>query len=667
MVKAMIRNILAAALTLVPIGACAGSLDYEFETALGVAGLTTKTATFDPGIVRLYVEDAFANPTFKALYDAPWRAPFFCDNYRKTFSETDNMPQDTIGQMARMMGVNLRRGLLGSPIKATVDAAKQPGYLKALLLKMKADNLIIGDVPEVGSVPAGAQSAAALILKVAADRIEYRRAAFSRVGNMDGAFQRLWRGIPEDTSPILQQDLEEFYRQVDLKFLYVAGIDLQEAVNEASVQAGAVPITAKYRVEFKTVWGKVVLSGGTDDNYATEPTFLILDTGGEDTYNNLPSNRTVTNWASTVIDTAGDDKYISDPNLGLKGVAEFQGRKGGVGKGPGSACLGYSYLIDSRGDDVYASHLAGIGSAVFGVASVIDRGGNDRYDGYGDCEGYGFFGLGLLEDSYGRDLYQCFNQGQGFGGTQGLGALIDREGNDNYVANDTEIDFASPQSDKHNVSFAQGAASGRRADYIDGHCLSGGVGLLFDEQGDDKYSCGVFGQGVGYWQGTGFLWDAAGVDQYVGQWYVQGAAAHFAIGYLQDQAGNDIYKAGMNMALGAGHDFSIGALIDDAGDDSYTGPNLSLGAGNANGLGIFADLLGNDFYSASGVCLGRSGEPVVGNARERALSLGVFMDLGGQDSYPVSATYARNAERISNWLNRRTPAQESQTGVFYDR
>jgi len=663
----MIRKFLAAALTLIPIGASSASLEYEFETALGVAGLTTKTAKFDPAIVRLYKDSQFANPTYQALYDAPWKASFYCDNYRKALADNELSPNESIGQMARMMGVNLRRSLLGSPIKPVLDAAKQSGYLKALLLKMKESGQVVGEVPEVGNVPPQVQTAAATILKIASDRVDYRRAAFSRVGNLEAAFQRLWRGIPENTEPLLQQDLEEFYRQVDLKFLYVPGIDLQEAVNEAANLCSQVSVAAKYRCEFKTIWGKVILSGSTDDVYNAEPTMLIIDTGGEDVYNGLPANRSVGNWVSAVIDTAGDDKYVSDPALGTTSVNRWEGRKKQGGMGPGSACLGFSYLVDTRGDDLYASHLPGIGSATFGVSSVIDRSGNDKYDGYANSEGYGFFGLGLLEDDHGRDAYLCFNQGQGFGGTQGMGALIDREGNDTYTANDTEIDFPSSQSDKHNNSFAQGAGCGRRADYLDGHCLSGGVGLLYDLQGDDKYICGVFGQGTGYWEGTGFLWDSSGTDQYLGQWYVQGAAAHFAVGYLEDQAGNDIYKAPMNMAMGAGHDFSIGMFLDGGGDDSYDAPNLGLGAGNANGIGAFVDVSGNDFYSASGVCLGRSGDPVVGNAREHALCLGVFIDLAGQDSYPVSANYAKNAERIPNWINKRTPAEESQTGIFYDR
>ena len=56
--------------------------------------------------------------------------------------------------------------------------------------------------------------------------------------------------------------------------------------------------------------------------------------------------------------------------------------------------------------------------------------------------------------------------------------------------------------------------NGRRGDYLDGHSLAGGVGILFDQEGIDHYVSGVFGQGVGYWEGVGILWDAAGDDVY---------------------------------------------------------------------------------------------------------------------------------------------------------
>jgi hypothetical protein len=369
-----------------------------------------------------------------------------------------------------------------------------------------------------------------------------------------------------------------------------------------------------------------------------------------------------------VIDTSGSDKYVSDPALETTALNKWSGRKGGGNlPGPGGALFGYSVLIDSQGNDLYRTHRPGLGSARLGLGVLLDKSGDDTYDAYQDSEGFGMFGGGILEDVSGKDVYRGFMQVQGCGQTGGFGYLVDRSGDDQYIAEDQAIDFPSPQSAQHNVSMAQGAGNGRRADYLEGESLAGGVGVLFDQAGADIYTSAVFGQGVGYWMGVGALWDDGGNDVYNGLWYVQGAAAHFAIGFIEDAAGTDSYVAPMNMAQGAGHDFSVGMLLDRLGDDTYKAPNLSLGAGNANGIGIFVDFAGADKYDSSSVTLGKAADAPVNTLRSRSLCLGAFLDLGGTDTYPPVASWAKNSTPTANWTGRSPTPQESQLGVFFDR
>ncbi|MFN4181915.1 MAG: hypothetical protein ACK4G3_01715, partial [bacterium] len=175
---------------------------------------------------------------------------------------------------------------------------------------------------------------------------------------------------------------------------------------------------------------------------------------------------------------------------------------------------------------------------------------------------------------------------------------------------------------------------GKRADYIDGHSLAGGVGILVDGKGDDEYSCGVFGQGTSYWYSIGILYDAEGNDIYKGMWYVQGSTAHFGFGILVDISGDDRYEAKMNMAQGAGHDLGIGILYDISGNDTHFAPNLSLGSGNANGIGLFIDSSGSDSYQVSSqTSLGRAAG-VKDSLRQWMRTIGIFLDLGdGEDTY----------------------------------
>jgi len=643
------------------------SLDNDFESALGAAGLSTKTARFDPTLLGFYSEPRFDTPLYRAMHANPWRIPFLSDMWKRQLKVSVGDPGETVSVGARMLGQGTRRNLLGNPIKDAIDVSIKPGALKATLDVMKKRGMLPGPIPNLSGVPAQVQEAASLILQVAMQTIPYRRAALSQAPNYPEIFQRALKDDVESADPEQNQRDLAFYRRLDMKYLYAAGSDLVAACKHAQISCQLSDPETRFRTEFMTDWGKVILSGGTDDTYKSEPTLLIIDTGGNDTYLDGASNQTPNNWLSTIIDVDGKDQYLSDPALASTTINKFAGRKKVGSFGPASACFGVSVVIDSAGNDLYRSHRPGLGSAFAGVSYLEDSTGDDIYDSYGFSQGCGRFGVGVMEDWKGTDQYRAFNASQGFGGVAGSGILMDRFGDDRYTAENELIDFPSPQSKDHNVSLCQGAASGRRADYIDGNSLSGGVGILMDETGDDQYTCGVFGQGVGYWEGVGMLWDDAGLDKYTGQWYVQGASAHFAIGYLNDESGNDLFVAKMNMAQGAGHDFGVGMLMDEAGTDRYEGPNLSMGAGHANGMGVLIDLFGDDAYVGTGIHLGQAAEAQKGSMRERALCLGLLMDLGGNDSFSASATWAGNARRQANWVDRRVPTEESQVGVFWDR
>jgi hypothetical protein len=637
------------------------------EVALGTASLSTRTARFDPTLLKFFRQSEFATTFFEAAHENPWRMPFYVDMWRKQFMVTGTRPSESVGNGGRMIGAGTRRTLLGNPIQAAEDKAKLPGTLKAVLEEMRGKGVIRGDIPDLGKVPGEVQTAAAIILQVAVDTLPYRRAAFTGVADFGGAFQRTLESNPESDDPLINQRDLAMYRALDMSYLFAGGHDLTLAAQDAMTKVVTTLPSAVYDWSIATDWGVIELTGGSDSKHADKPTLLIIDTGGNDTYLNVPSNQTTNNWASVVLDTVGNDKYLSDPALADTSVAGFPNRAKRGKFGPGSAVFGVSILMDGAGSDLYRTHRPGIGSATMGVAVVYDREGDDTYDAYADSEGYGKFGIGYLEDGTGKDSYSGFSQVQGCGQTGGFGMLLDRTGDDTYIANDTVLDFVSPQSKDHNANMAQGCGNGRRADYLDGHSLSGGVGILYDVEGNDTYSCGVFGQGVGYWEGVGMLWDSAGNDKYSGQWYVQGASAHFSIGYLEDEAGDDQYSAPMNMAMGAGHDFGYGMLIDRAGNDKYKAPNLSLGAGNANGLGFFMDMSGDDTYDSSGITLGKGAEAPKATLRERAICLGVFMDMGGTDTYPASISWAKNGSRIANWTDKGPTSAESQLGIFWDR
>lgn len=642
--------------------------DAEFTTALGTVGLTAETARFDPNLLRFFEQGEFRTPFFLSAHENVWRMPFFAQMFRRQLASLPGRPADALSAGAHMAGFGVRRGLLGDPIRRAREAALRPGSLRAALDRMREQGLLRGEEPPLGNVPVAAQQAAALLVEVSLEMIAYRRAALLRVENQGAVFDEVLKAEPRMEDPVWTARERDLLARIDLRLLMAAAYDLAHAATEAEVLVRTVSPTQRYDWRVETVWGEIVLTGGSDSSHGERPAFVLIDTGGNDTYRNLPATRSVANWVSTVVDTAGNDRYLSDERLAETRIAEFAERRNNRGSlGPGGAVLGFAQLVDSQGDDLYRSHRSGLAAATFGAATLLDRAGDDVYEAYADALAFARFGGAILEDLAGDDSYYGFTQVQGIGLTGGVGLLVDRQGKDRYTAEDTIIEFPSPQSAQHNVSMAQGCGFGRRADYLDAHSLSGGIGILYDQAGDDTYAAGVFAQGVGYWEGIGCLWDDAGNDSYTGQWYVQGASAHFAIGYLEDGDGNDTYTALLNMAQGAGHDFGSGYLIDRGGDDRYQAPNLSLGAGNANGIGVFVDVAGDDTYASSGITLGRGAEAPKGSLRERALTLGVFMDLGGTDTYPPGVDYARNGSRIANWTDRKRQPSESQVGVFWDR
>jgi len=261
-----------------------------------------------------------------------------------------------------------------------------------------------------------------------------------------------------------------------------------------------------------------------------------------------------------------------------------------------------SIAVDWSGNDVYSGTSPfNEGAALGGIGVLIDRDGDDEYVARTWSQGCGVAGFGMLVDHAGRDLFHGQEECQGVG-LAGAGVLVDEGGDDLYTG----------------ARFCQGVG------------FAGGVGALVDKGGDDRYVCtgrydseygepGVFsgwGQGVGF----GFRDVASG-----------------GIGILHDLAGKDVYEAG-NFSQGGGYFYAWGILRDDAGDDRYVGSRYAQGFAAHQAVGTFLEGGGNDLYqSHSSVADGLSWDE----------SSVLFHDLSGDDTYETSgfslASAAHNA------------------------
>jgi len=346
---------------------------------------------------------------------------------------------------------------------------------------------------------------------------------------------------------------------------------------------------------FTSPIGTVVLATSEANRHAGAAG-LVIDTGGDDTYD---ISAMVSRGPLVIVDLGGNDQYQNDA----------------------AAVFTLQLRLDLAGDDTYESTGGGQAAALGGVSVVRDLAGNDQYSARLFAQGAAIGGFAALIDDAGNDIYRIGSRGQGFGGPLGFGGLIDRAGNDEYIA---KVGIADPYGRSGGtLSYAQGVGAGYRSR------LAGGVGLLRDLAGDDRYDAEMFSQGAGYFHGIGVLDDRAGGDAYYGTRYGQGMGAHAGVGLLHDGGGNDGYWLSIGVGQGMGLDVAVGVLDDVGGDDRYQSATLAQGASTNNGFGLLRDGSGTDVYA-----LDVPGEGWGRGTRGRGLpALGFLIDRAGDADF----------------------------------
>jgi len=358
----------------------------------------------------------------------------------------------------------------------------------------------------------------------------------------------------------------------------------------------------------ETPWGLMVIGGTGNDSYPqpkirkyAKRICFLYEPGGDDVYNiDIYADRHQPFYL--MIDANGNDQYRNP------GMANFLFSAFGIGA---------SYDLD--GDDSYSADDFSC-SAFCGYQTHLDNKGSDSYRSGLFTQGAAMFGVSVLLDNSGSDIYSATSFAQGVGGTRGLGALLDHNGHDVYYIGGKYLHKPLMPFDFR--SMGQGMGFGFRPD------LAGGLGLLYDAGGNDKYIGGVYAQGVGYWYASGLLIDEKGNDVYNAIYYPQGSGIHLACGFLFDGEGDDSYYTRNGPGQGAGHDWSLGILIDRSGNDHYSIPGGN-GLGLTNSVGIFLDSGGDDRYE-------RRDASSIGfaNMARGTGGIGLFLDAGGKDSYP---------------------------------
>jgi hypothetical protein len=580
--------------------------------ACGIADLR-----IDPQDLDYYGYGKYRLKTFDFLVTEPLKvAPFTRIMARSMLANADSLWFLAFYPWARI-DEGVRRGLIARPEKTALDSLPGAENIRKALGRLLTDEYGAAG-PNLGALTDSTAAGLYLILCEVKNSLAWIDKALAGISGpqLDSVVNGL---VSEQEDGLDNRFLERMIDRTDFKIMAAGAADLgyvlPAAVSYLDSRRSSPPVSIETR------YGTVALGTANDDKYDRPHYLLVVDPGGDDEY----VAAAVTDRkhpVSIVIDLGGDDRYHGST-------------------GPGAGIAGYAWVLDYEGDDSYVSDRIGLAAGIFGEGLIMDFAGDDFYAGDIYSQGAGLFGCGILADLNGNDEYSAFQGSQGFGFVKGCGVLIDRAGDDLYAARDDTVRYPSSQTPDHNASLSQGMGFGIRADFTDGHSLAGGIGVLVDGSGNDRYSCGVFGQGCGYWYGAGFLADLEGDDEYLGTWYAQGAGAHFAVGVLMDSCGDDRHILTMSMGIGAGHDFTFGGLFDYEGNDHYEGGGLSMGAGNANGMGLFCDLAGDDEYRPrDGSNLGFATIASRGGLRDRMKCVGLFFDGAGNDRY--QADFAGN-------------------------
>jgi len=393
--------------------------------------------------------------------------------------------------------------------------------------------------------------------------------------------------------------LEDCARDLDINSIYYSGQKMLESGEMLADSLIALKSDPKNNVDWKkqqlnvlTPVGRIVLGGSGKDTHQYSDAFLVVDFGGDDTYiGAIGSTPSLDIPISLAIDLEGNDTYTNgDEFLPTQGAGIF----------------GAGVLLDMEGDDVYRSKCLAQGAALLGLGVLADMNGNDRYELGTSGQGAAYFGVGVAIDNTGDDSYRLLGDGQGFGGMGGVGALVNRTGNDHYWCAPTKQEVYRIDrfhaADSANSSNAQGCGMGRRGDVTDGHSWAGGMGVLIDIQGNDLYEANNWATGCGYWYGMGFLWDGGGDDIYRTANWSQVCGAHFCIATLIDQGGNDqhIITGEYSDGIGFGHDFTVGLFLDKEGNDVYRCPGDGLGFAINTSQIFVVDEGGDDTYITTG-------------------------------------------------------------------
>ena len=353
--------------------------------------------------------------------------------------------------------------------------------------------------------------------------------------------------------------------------------------------------------------GATLRVAGHGNHRHTDAVDMLVDLGGDDWWTNNAGGTGGTRPAALAVDLSGDDCY--EGTVGVQGAG----------------WMGVGALADLAGDDLYRAEDLAQGAAFLGAGLLFDGDGDDRYLGRHFTQAAAGFGTALLRDDDGDDAYESSGMSGGLGATGGVAVLADRAGDDAYRC-------GRPRSQGYTLDYGMGLGSGigvRDWPWTERASFYGGLGMLDDASGRDRYEGLGAGLGGAYCLAGGIVVEGDGDDDYHGITDSFGASIHLGAAVFLDQAGDDRYR-GDNSLLGCGGDRGHGVFVDYAGDDRYLVRSHGLGTGRKpKAVGLFVEVAGDDEYAFGTDSMTATWRP----SNPENWAWASFVDLGGRDTY----------------------------------
>ena len=325
------------------------------------------------------------------------------------------------------------------------------------------------------------------------------------------------------------------------------------------------------------------------------------------------------------------DSKNSNLSIDLGGRNRYTGRYG--------AGIGYASVVIDLGNDVKSDFpdastgvgILGVGLAYFegsrpdlnakGISFGAGLGGvgivkvEQAFRMESRCigQGFGMAGVGIMIGSKGTDTMKIGYLGQGAGMLGGVGWLFNPDGNDRYRAGGLVPDGQSRQG---YVGRAQGFSG----------ILPGGIGLLTDNAGDDLYESGTESQACAQGFGVASLYDLSGQDAYFSQRQAQAFAQNEGCALLFDLAGDDVYMVREGQCHSFAINRSVALVLDRAGNDVVAAHDSQPATAQGGSVAIYLDAEGSDTFT---------GTVGVGVQTDGRMGIGLFADFGGDNHIGV--------------------------------